>query len=609
VTVELFRQVNAQFFFNMSWESCNNYVAKRYMKEGGVEKDVYYDDIKMQMVSKRYARLYNCLAPPKGVDFLQAFVMEVERGGTTLTFAVERAMEEEGAFVKYNSNSGFVDWDNNGQEHRLTPHAFSRFTFDRSAGELMVVDIQGCDDVYTDPQIHTIDGTEFGEGNLGVGGMALFFSTSHYDTLCSRLGLLRFSLSPAEETRIGQNAAKASTPSLDPLASATQVSGVPELSLEGGVEESSRRSLRCSSVAGERQSIERAKRGSDAHQKAELLKQAEKKVRARRRSIVGVAAKMRATASVAKLLSKFARPERLSERSSETADEPLVAPEVAKSADSATTSSTDDDVYEEYELPVRALPLHLLGDDEAAATARKEAGLPDLASLEAAESAGVPRCAIGLGAFPKAVGSSIGTASPKAIGLVHAKMCEYALVGRLPLQEGQADVASAGHHLVCAAAVGEERALLDLRSLARGLPAAELLVGVNMRETDVSLLAPLLPAITARLAATGDVSSMLEMAAAAEGEECVKWLRMAVERYDGASEDEKTTLAQFGCARFQLLQKLAEALVDAGKRAEAGEAFQEASEAAMETGKTKVSMKLAARAEELQDEEDEEDAA
>jgi len=123
------------------------------------------------------------------------------------------------------------------------------------------------------------------------------------------------------------------------------------------------------------------------------------------------------------------------------------------------------------------------------------------------------------------------------------------------------------------------------------------------------LLAPLLPAITARLAATGDVSSMLEMAAAAEGEECVKWLRMAVERYDGASEDEKTTLAQFGCARFQLLQKLAEALVDAGKRAEAGEAFQEASEAAMETGKTKVSMKLAARAEELQDEEDEEDAA
>ena len=64
----------------------------------------------MQMVSKRYARLYNGLGPPKGVDFLQAFVIEVDRGGETLTFAVERAMEEEGAFVKYNNNSGFVEF-------------------------------------------------------------------------------------------------------------------------------------------------------------------------------------------------------------------------------------------------------------------------------------------------------------------------------------------------------------------------------------------------------------------------------------------------------------------------------------------------------------------
>ena len=63
-----------------------------------------------------------------------------------------------------------ADWDDGGREHRLTPHAFSRFTFDRSGGALMVVDIQGCDDVYTDPQIHTLQGSDFGDGNLGVGG-------------------------------------------------------------------------------------------------------------------------------------------------------------------------------------------------------------------------------------------------------------------------------------------------------------------------------------------------------------------------------------------------------------------------------------------------------
>ena len=58
---------------------------------------------------------------------------------------------------------------------RQTPQAFSHFTFERSGHELIVVDIQGVGDLYTDPQIHTSEGTEYGDGNLGVKGMALFF--------------------------------------------------------------------------------------------------------------------------------------------------------------------------------------------------------------------------------------------------------------------------------------------------------------------------------------------------------------------------------------------------------------------------------------------------
>ena len=72
-------------------------------------------------------------------------------------------------------------------------------------------------------------------------------------------------------------------------------------------------------------------------------------------------------------------------------------------------------------------------------------------------------------------------------------------------------------------------------------------------------------------------------------------------------EDEQATLAQFGCARHQLLQKLGDACREAGQRAQAAEAYQEASEAAMEVGKTKVSMKLAALAEEMGEEEEEDD--
>ena len=93
----------------------------------------------------------------------------------------------DGEYVKYNSNSGFVD----NRLSRQTPHAFSHFTFERSGHELIVVDIQGDDDsiifllalglilnfdasgvgdLYTDPQIHTISENEYGDGNLGVKG-------------------------------------------------------------------------------------------------------------------------------------------------------------------------------------------------------------------------------------------------------------------------------------------------------------------------------------------------------------------------------------------------------------------------------------------------------
>ncbi|KAI4807776.1 hypothetical protein KUCAC02_027562 [Chaenocephalus aceratus] len=82
----------------------------------------------------------------------------VDRPGKPL-FHLEHYIE--GHYIKYNSNSGFVRDDN----IRLTP---SHFTFERSGHQLIVVDIQGVGDLYTDPQIHTEQGTDFGDGNLGV---------------------------------------------------------------------------------------------------------------------------------------------------------------------------------------------------------------------------------------------------------------------------------------------------------------------------------------------------------------------------------------------------------------------------------------------------------
>ena len=94
-----------------------------------------------------------------------------------------------GEFKKHNNNARWQEVNN----ARNTPQSFSHFTAEVTECELMVVDVQGVGDLYTDPQIHSTCGTQqYGVGNLGHLGMAMFFQTHVCNDLCRYLGLSPF---------------------------------------------------------------------------------------------------------------------------------------------------------------------------------------------------------------------------------------------------------------------------------------------------------------------------------------------------------------------------------------------------------------------------------
>ncbi|KAG7389611.1 hypothetical protein PHYPSEUDO_010008 [Phytophthora pseudosyringae] len=157
-----------------------SYVAKLAI-DPDEDPQTYFRDIELQAHCAHYAQVYNSYTPPKRVEFISAWVLELpERNGALC--AVEAYIP--GEYRKHNNNFGSVSDD-----ERNTPQAFSHFTYEASNHELLAVDIQGVGDLYTDPQIHTLNGHDFGKGNLGVLGFHKFLSSHRCNSICRYLKL------------------------------------------------------------------------------------------------------------------------------------------------------------------------------------------------------------------------------------------------------------------------------------------------------------------------------------------------------------------------------------------------------------------------------------
>ena len=542
----------------------------------------------MQQDAKLWGERFDALKPPKAVDFLQCFLLEMTDREGCPVFACERAIQ--GEYLKHNNNSGYVE-----PHRRATPQAFSHFTYQASGGRLIIVDIQGVGDLYTDPQVHSIEGDGYGEGNMGANGFALFFAAHRCSPLCARLGLTPFAKSPLEGVRgavaaivveDGHAAGEEGPPKAEAVAGPSP--GGPPAAL----------------------SIRSASSGSTTTDSSTVMQRTWSSLdaalnRGRQSSGTGLESDDPHGLQAALAESRSALHVGLdTEQARKAARRTWAARESARWHAVVTMDNLPPWASQPFNPP----PAWLADMVPVPASAR----------LEAMQQASDDTLARGWS--PATGGEAViesptpGSPKPAVLSLpeedawrmfapVHLALARYCACGALPVLDGVPDEPSATFHAFCAARGGDITAVRAVRDICRGV-VQDMVPGVRLEGE----LPDLAAALTQALARGGDPHACLEAAdTAASPNEQLTWLERAMAAVDlvsfagGDEDDAPPPVAPIDIQRYDLLERIASARLAAGDRAGAAASFEEASEAAAALGKGKLSVKLAERAAALTD--------
>lgn len=156
---------------------------------------VYQQHLEIQVIAQYLAKMFNQAQRKVFKKDLDVFYIDAaivrRKDDPNKVYQVEPRLKQK--IQKWNSNCGGVDI----QEYFNTLQAFSHWTYHKTAGRMMVVDLQGLKSsgengyLLTDPAIHFDSLVRYREArtNLGPKGMREFFRTHLCSRICEKLGL------------------------------------------------------------------------------------------------------------------------------------------------------------------------------------------------------------------------------------------------------------------------------------------------------------------------------------------------------------------------------------------------------------------------------------